>query len=115
MCVCCKGCRLVVLVDRADNEASFRRKSKADSGAKSQAQLEGPVETAALWTLAGAGAVVAPQWATSFGFSADFALKLFDGLANKKVRRAGKLLRQPSSTSAWSLFSFVFPSSFSLP
>ena len=49
-----RGCRLVMVLDQADNDASFRRQSKVDSTrSASVLALERPVESAALWTLAG--------------------------------------------------------------
>ena len=80
------GCRLVVLADRMDNEVSFRRKSKIDNMKSStDLALERPLETVALWTLAGAGSVITNQWASSFQANARLVKRLFQNLYEKDV------------------------------
>ena len=80
------GCRLVVLADRMDNEISFRRKSKLDNlKSSTELELEQPVATAALWTLAGAGSVVTNQWASSFHANSRLVKRLFENLYHKDV------------------------------
>jgi tetratricopeptide (TPR) repeat protein len=60
------GCNVVILADRAENDASNRRQSKIDNQ-KSAAvlALEKPYETAALFSLAGVNTIVLNQWANS--------------------------------------------------
>jgi len=90
-----RGCRLVVLVDRADTEGSSRRRAKeASSGARrpQDALLERPVETAALFTLAGCGSVVANQWQSSFHANNALALNVFEGLAGPRKLELGRAL-----------------------
>ena len=58
---------MALIVDRADSDLTQRRRSKqASAKTKTDFMLEGPLETAALYCLAGAGSVLMNQWATSF-------------------------------------------------
>ena len=58
---------MALIVDRADSDLTQRRRSKqASAKTKTDFLLEGPLETAALYCLAGAGSVLMNQWATSF-------------------------------------------------
>lgn len=76
-----RGCRLVMLVDQADNDMSFRRQSKVNSTRRAAAlALERPVEAAALWTLAGAGGVVVNQWASSFHANRRLVTRFFGAM-----------------------------------
>ncbi|KAJ1461834.1 hypothetical protein M885DRAFT_506981, partial [Pelagophyceae sp. CCMP2097] len=62
-----EGCRVALILDRADTDAAYRRQAKVDTE-KSMVDvaLEEPLAVAALWSLAGTGAVLVNQWATSF-------------------------------------------------
>ena len=52
----CEGVRMALIVDRADSDLTQRRRSKqASAKTKTDFMLEGPLETAALYCLAGAG------------------------------------------------------------
>ena len=58
---------MALIIDRADSDLTQRRRSKqASQKTKTDFMLEGPLETAALYCLAGAGSVLMNQWATSF-------------------------------------------------
>lgn len=90
------GCRMVVLMDRMENEESYRRKLKLDSSSgKSVAELslEQPVETAALWTLTGVGSVISNQWASSFSANSKVIARLFDSMVNKDMLIGAALTR----------------------
>ena len=61
------NCQMVVLVDRAENDASYRRQSKLDNQKRpGHLSLENALETAALFSLSGANCVVLNRWANSF-------------------------------------------------
>jgi len=65
--------QLVVLVDRAENDSSYRRQSKLDNQKRpDHLTLENALETAALFSLAGANSVVLNRWATSFHANSKF-------------------------------------------
>ena len=79
-----RGCRMALVIDQMDNDASLRRKSKEDSsGGANQASvlaLQQPLESAAMWSLTGVGSVVQNQWAASFHANAKLVQTLFKGL-----------------------------------
>ena len=79
-----RGCRMAIVIDQMDNDASFRRKAKEDSsGGASQASvlaLQQPLESAAMWSLTGIGSLVQNQWAASFHANAKLVQTLFKGL-----------------------------------
>ena len=77
-----EGCRVTLLVDRADNELTYRRQSKIDTQKKREdLALEEPLETAALWSLAGTGAVLLNQWSTSFHANRLLLDRVLEGMA----------------------------------
>jgi hypothetical protein len=60
------GCKLLVLIDRAENDASNRRQSKLDNQkTAAQLALEQPFQTAALFSLAGVNTVMMNQWSNT--------------------------------------------------
>ena len=74
--------RVVLLVDRCDNEQSYRRQSKLDTQKTSgELRLEEPLEQAALWSLAGAGAVLLNQWPASFHANRQLLERLLESLS----------------------------------
>ena len=81
-----EGCRVAMLVDRADNELTYRRQSKIDTQKKREdLALEEPLETAALWSLAGTGAVLLNQWSTSFHANRLLLNRVLDGLSDMNL------------------------------
>ena len=79
-----EGVRTAFLIDRADNDMTHRRQTKIDTQkTKAEMLLEGPVETAALWSLAGAGSLVCNQWATSFYANRLLLDRLLEGLGER--------------------------------
>ena len=83
-------CDLAVVIDRADNESSYRRLSKLDTQKKApMLALEGSYETAALLSLAGLNSVLVNQWPTSLSANRRLAVELFAALrAGKDVGQA---------------------------
>ena len=79
------GCNLVVLADRAENDASYRRQSKLDNQKRSgQLGLEQSLESAALLSLAGANCVVMHRWGGSFQMLGEFVKGFSEGLGKGK-------------------------------
>ena len=88
-----EGCRVAMLLDRADNELTYRRQSKIDTQKKrDDLALEEPLETAALWSLAGTGAVLLNQWSTSFHANRLLLNKLLDGMSDMGLTMGEALL-----------------------
>ena len=72
------NCQLVVLADKAENDASYRRQSKLDNQKRPEhLSMENALETAALFSLGGANSVVLNRWATSFHANAKFMQTFF--------------------------------------
>eukprot|EP00949_MAST-11_sp_MAST-11-sp1_P003916 g3916.t1 len=75
------GLNAVLLVDRAASDVSARRIAKEDNQKTvAQIALEEPIETTALFTLAGANAILSNQWATSTHANRRFIMGLFANL-----------------------------------
>jgi hypothetical protein len=90
----CDGVRMALIVDRADTDLTQRRRSKLDMHKTLvDRQLEGPLETAALWSLAGAGCVLLNQWATSFHANRLLLDELLAGVGEAGLTLAGALQR----------------------
>ena len=90
----CDGVRMAIIVDRADTDLTQRRRSKLDMHKTLvDRQLEGPLETAALWSLAGAGCVLLNQWATSFHANRLLLDELLAGVGEAGLTLAGALQR----------------------
>lgn len=79
------NCSLVILADRAENDASYRRQSKLDNQKRGeQLNLEQSLETAALYSLAGANCVVLHRWAGSFQMLGEFVKNFTSSLSSGK-------------------------------
>ncbi|GMH80291.1 hypothetical protein TrST_g6381 [Triparma strigata] len=77
-----RGLNLMCLFDRSENDASYRRQSKLDNQKRpDQLSLEGPIESAALFSLSGANCLVVNRWATSFHCNARLVKEVLGGLA----------------------------------
>lgn len=75
------GCHLVFLLDKFDNDVSYRAQCKSDNQKSNQEKaFEQCYETAALFTLAGANTVLLHQWYTSISASERFAIKFLQHL-----------------------------------
>merc|ERR1711865_153165 len=60
------GCKMLLLLDRAENDASNRRQSKLDNQkTAAQLALEQPFQTAALFSMAGVNTVMLNQWSNT--------------------------------------------------
>ena len=63
----CDGLHLVVVVDRSENDGSYRKQSKLDNLKRgNHLRLENCMETAALFSLAGVNSVLINRWSNSF-------------------------------------------------
>ncbi|NXH63866.1 CFA46 protein, partial [Rhabdornis inornatus] len=74
-------CRLVILLDLARSQQSYRRITNSDTHKSCpRIALEGPTETAMLLSLAGVGSVMGTQWYTSLEENAARLETLFENL-----------------------------------
>ena len=80
------GLNLVVLADRAENDGSYRRQSKLDNQKDGgRLGLEQSLETAALFSLAGANCVVLHRWAVDFRMLGEFVAGFSASLGSGKM------------------------------
>ncbi|GMI14612.1 hypothetical protein TrLO_g7160 [Triparma laevis f. longispina] len=78
-----RGLNLMCLFDRSENDASYRRQSKLDNQKRpEQLGLEGPIESAALFSLSGSNCLVVNRWATSFHCNGRLVKEVLGGLAD---------------------------------
>lgn len=78
-----RGLNLMCLFDRSENDASYRRQSKLDNQKRpEQLGLEGPIESAALFSLSGSNCLVVNRWATSFHCNRRLVKEVLGGLAD---------------------------------
>ena len=104
------GCPAAIIVDRADNENSYRRLSKLDTQKKGPLlSLEDPFETSVLLSLAGINCVLTNQWDTSPCANRRFLQELFGSLRSGKdvgqsvhltMRKHASASSPPSSSSS---------------
>ena len=75
------SCSGAILVDRASNDASFRRQAKLDnSKSKEQLRVEDFISTAALLSMCGLNAIVLNRWDTSLFANQRFIHSLFQNM-----------------------------------